>query len=66
MRSGLSKGHLYQRSLVADTAFSLFKSGRITLSGLGILNMVQEKEARITPLFIGVPDYPGSDTSESL
>lgn len=47
--------------IVTDTAFSTFRSGRVQLSGLGILSLCNETSARITPIVIGTPDYQGSD-----
>ncbi len=47
--------------IVTDTAFSIFKSGCVQLSGLGILSSCNETEARITPIVIGAPEYQGSE-----
>ena len=47
--------------ITTDTAFGFLKSGQVKLSGLGIVNVVNEKEVRITPIILGAPDYPGSE-----
>lgn len=45
------------RWITSDTAFLLFKRGRIELSGLGIIRTFEESEVIITPLILGSPNY---------
>lgn len=51
---------LNPRWITADSSFIWLNRGRVSLSGIGILNVVEAKEACITPLVLGLPDYEGS------